>query len=92
VWRGSLVPRSRFFPAVQSRSFLAGLFGSEGGAPAVEADTAPTNVTAEETAVRVKQLYAKYLDPLNKSLMGPLERSSQDMLPRPCVLVIGNHR
>ena len=51
-----------------------------------------TNPTAEETEARVNELYAREIVPLNKRLNGPLGASSQDMLPRPCVFVLGNHR
>ncbi len=69
------------------------MFGSWfGGGGAKEDAAMVTNPTAEETEARVNELYAREIVPLNKRLKGPLGASSQDMLPRPCVFVLGNHR
>ncbi|KAA0146742.1 hypothetical protein FNF29_07863 [Cafeteria roenbergensis] len=68
------------------------MFGSWfGGGGAKEDAAMVTNPTAEETEARVNELYAREIVPLNKRLKGPLGASSQDMLPRPCVFVLGNH-
>jgi len=67
------------------------LFGSWFGADG-DQDAPATNPSAEETEARVNELYRKRIAPLNARLKGPLDPAAQDMLPRPCVFILGNHR
>lgn len=39
----------------------------------------------------INDLYKSVLMPLNKRLLGPLEKGSDDMIPMPMVFVLGNH-
>ena len=47
--------------------------------------------TAQQLCESVQKIYTQQLIPLNAKLAGPLEASSDSMLPLPMVLVIGNH-
>jgi hypothetical protein len=64
--------------AVRSRPLQRSLFSF--------ASAKPVDIEAE-----VRKLHGDVLTPLNKRLLGPLERFSEQLTPLPMVFVLGNH-
>jgi hypothetical protein len=48
-------------------------------------------VKADELFKEVKGLHEAVLSPLNAKFLGPLEKSSEEIIPLPVVFVLGNH-
>jgi len=49
------------------------------------------DLSTNELAMSVQKLHQKVLAPLNDRCLGPLEKSSHEMLTKPMVFVLGNH-
>jgi ribosome biogenesis GTPase A len=47
--------------------------------------------TTTDVVNEAKQLHEEILTPLNSKFLGPLEKRSDQMMPKPMVFVLGNH-
>jgi hypothetical protein len=72
--------------APQSRSLFGFASGGPGG---LFSSSSPQ--AAEEFFVRIKSVNESVLKPLNARLLGPLDKTLDELSPLPMVLILGNH-